>query len=85
MTVADAKKAVREAGFAWDGVRNWGSAMQPRWIASADWEPVGSRSLREHDYIECGFLGATRSEAMERLVAFCKQNKKPKAKGDEDR
>jgi len=81
MRVAEAQKAVRAAGFTWDGVRNWGSAMQPRWIASADWEPVGSWGLTEHDYIECGFLGATRSEAMEKLVAFCRRNKKPKEKG----
>ena len=55
--------------------------MHPRWIASADWEPVGSRGLTEHDYVECGFLGSTRSEAMEKLVAFCRRNKKPKEKG----
>ena len=81
MTVADAKKAVREAGFAWDGVRNWGYSGSPRWVASADWQPPEASSLTEHDYIECGLLGATRSEAMEKLVAFCRRNKKPKEKG----
>jgi hypothetical protein len=84
MRIAEARKAVEAVGFDWWGVDRRGIALEPLWVASAGWQPPESSDLMgadSHDFIDCAFTGATRTAAAEKLVAFCRHNKKPNRKG----